>query len=790
MLTGCTIVARNYLAFARVLASSFREHHPGARFVTLVVDAPPGAVDDEPFEVWSLSDLSLDTDEVRTMAGIYSVMEFCTAVKPTLLGALVARNPDAPVVYLDPDIEVYGPLTDVAEPAMDEAMVLTPHVLEPMPRDGRRPNEADILGAGVYNLGFIAVSTGAVASGFLAFWADRLRRDAVADHERMLFTDQRWVDFVAMYPHHTCRDITCNVAYWNVWARPVGRDAAGAWTVAGRPLRFFHFSGFDPFRPHVLSAHQGSEPRIRLPEHRELAELCARYGRRLVDAGHEHTRTTPYAWGATDAGLQITTAMRRAYRSAVVEAEAAGATPPPGPFDDDGGERFADWLTEPVTEGAVSNLLRGRWESEPGLRVNFPEPLGVHADAYAAFAREHRGGGIAPDPLYDRALAEPTAVPHRPVFADRVPVAARGVNLYGYFTSGLSVGRMARNVSRALTAAGVSIDRVSDPAGLGAEEPSTVDASTGSWIHDVNLLCVNADRTAQAVDRLGWFALEGRPTAAHWAWETSELAPEDAEALTLVDEVWAQSTYVAEAIRRAGGTARVVTAPVPVPRWSTRRSRQDLGLPEGFVALCAFDWFSVAERKNPLGVLDAYTRAFGPDEGASLVFKTVNGEHAWADLDALQMAIGDRRDVHVIDGFVSSTDMTAFLQSVDCLVSLHRSEGFGMLLAEAMGAALPCVATAYSGNLDFMDDDIACLVPATTVAVPEDVPVYGGHGEWAEPDVDAAADHLRRLRDDPRTARRIGERARQAMLATRNPIVAGRSYERAADELRVRGVQR
>ena len=237
MLLGCTIVARNYLAFAHQLAASFARHHPAARFVVLVVDDEPGSDVDQFPEMWGLSRLNEDPRELATMAGMYSVMEFATAVKPWLLETLLAEH-DGPVVYLDPDCEVHAPLDDVVAPALREGMVLTPHLLGPMPRDGKRPNEADILGAGVYNLGFLAVGPAARSSGFLEFWRERLRRDAVVDPERMLFTDQRWVDFAPQFPHVICRDPGCNVAYWNVWGRRLERapDARGARRRGAAPL--------------------------------------------------------------------------------------------------------------------------------------------------------------------------------------------------------------------------------------------------------------------------------------------------------------------------------------------------------------------------------------------------------------------------------------------------------------------------------------------------------------------------------------------------------------------------
>ena len=112
------------------------------------------------------------------------------------------------------------------------------------------------MATGMYNLGFMGTGVGSIDSGFLEFWKTRLERDAVVDFANMLFTDQRWVDFIDCFPHHVIRDPGCNVAYWNIGQRPLTRQG-DVISADGRPLVFFHFSGLDPTRPHLLSVNQG-----------------------------------------------------------------------------------------------------------------------------------------------------------------------------------------------------------------------------------------------------------------------------------------------------------------------------------------------------------------------------------------------------------------------------------------------------------------------------------------------------------------------------------------------------
>ena len=172
-----------------------------------------------------------------------------------------------------------------------------------------------------------------------------------------------------------------------------------------------------------------------------------------------------------------------------------------------------------------------------------------------------------------------------------------------------------------------------------------------------------------------------------------------------------------------------------------------------------------AERKNPHAVVDAFRHAFSPGEGPTLVLKSINGrERKPRQLEQLQAAVADRPDILVVDGYVSVAERDSFVAACDCFVSLHRSEGFGLTMAEAMSHGKPVIATGYSGNLEFMDDSTAYLVPYKLVPVPDDWWAYAPGALWAEPDVQAAAAAMREVFAGPERARAVGQRARSAIL--------------------------
>ena len=221
----CTIIAKNYLAHARVLARSFARHHPDGRFWTLIIDDFDGYVDpaDEPFEV--LTPAEIGCEPFIHMAMRYSVLELSTAVKPWLLRHLMGES-GRPVTYLDPDIKIYGSLKPLDDLAAAHGVVLIPHNNEPIPPDDRMPSQVDIMIAGIYNLGYVSLAPGREVEDLLDWWADRLERDCRVDPKWGYFVDQRWFDLAPGFLSDVAivRDPEFNVAYWNLCSRRLGWD--------------------------------------------------------------------------------------------------------------------------------------------------------------------------------------------------------------------------------------------------------------------------------------------------------------------------------------------------------------------------------------------------------------------------------------------------------------------------------------------------------------------------------------------------------------------------------------
>jgi glycosyltransferase involved in cell wall biosynthesis len=255
----------------------------------------------------------------------------------------------------------------------------------------------------------------------------------------------------------------------------------------------------------------------------------------------------------------------------------------------------------------------------------------------------------------------------------------------------------------------------------------------------------------------------------YWFWELEHIPEGMRSAIRLVDEIWAGSHFVADAFS-AVSSVPVRHVPIPIPEpLASQRDRDEfppLSRESGrFTFLTAFDHLSVTERKNPLGSIEAFRRAFTPDEGPRLVVKTMNGRARWVQHQRVLAAARDRPDIAVWDSHLFREDQMALVRHADCLVSLHRSEGLGLHLAEAMWLGTPTIATRYSGNVDFMDDSCALLVGFHKVRVAGGQGVYPPSARWADPDLDEAAAAMRALAGDAALYDRLAAAGRARMAA-------------------------
>jgi len=247
-----------------------------------------------------------------------------------------------------------------------------------------------------------------------------------------------------------------------------------------------------------------------------------------------------------------------------------------------------------------------------------------------------------------------------------------------------------------------------------------------------------------------------------WAWELDEVPRNWIPGFKLIDEIWVPSKFVASAISRSSDVPlRVIHHPVRRPVASSR-VRSDFGIAESaFVALTMFDMRSSAERKNPIGAIRAFRMAFGDRSDAILIVKIGNPREAPSVMSRIESEISGSSNIKLMFDKLSQEDHASLMKCSDVIISLHRSEGFGLVMAEAMLLGKPVIATAYSANMDFMDSRSAVLINYNLIAVNDPQGIYlGGNIFWADPDIGEAAQWLHRLASDPSLCRSIGEQAR------------------------------
>jgi len=358
------------------------------------------------------------------------------------------------------------------------------------------------------------------------------------------------------------------------------------------------------------------------------------------------------------------------------------------------------------------------------------------------------------------ALAKPLRIPGRP---------KPGVNLVGFLEAESGLGEVARRLAAVFETTDIPLAPISYRGTLGRQRHPLELSLADDAPYDTNVICLSADDLTTFAGEVGSDFFAKRYSIGVWFWETNVFSSPERSATMFLDELWVASEYISQAVV---GEVDVPVHVVPVPAEPLAgpfRTRAELELPERFTFLFVFDFWS-GERKNPTAVVDAFTRAFAPGEGPILVLKSINGRD-WKphQLDRLLALAGGREDILLRDGYVSAEERDSYVAACDCYVSLHRSEGLGLTMAEAMACGKPVVATGYSGNLEFMSEENSYLVPYRLVNVPDTWWAHAPGARWAEPDVDAAARCLRTVWERQDEARAIGLRAQREIVERFKP---------------------
>ena len=326
------------------------------------------------------------------------------------------------------------------------------------------------------------------------------------------------------------------------------------------------------------------------------------------------------------------------------------------------------------------------------------------------------------------------------------------IRLAGFLNAGLGLGETGRRIARSLQSAGVPVlthtwEKLDVPA-VPFESTARGPAGTGSG-SGISLLSLNGDQISSFLHHAGPSFTDRKYVISIWFWELEDLAPGMEEGFKYVDEVWAASPFIRDALVKHSGNVPVHLFPHPVepPAGDEAAARARFPFDNRFVFLLAFDYQSCAKRKNPNGVCKAFVRAFPTAslKGPLCVIKSINAALHPVDHALLKRRWASRPDIVFLDDFLSTADRDLLCWRANACVSLHRSEGLGVTLLEGMSIGKSCIATDYSGNTSFMTPENSWLIPCTRVPVGRGSLHYEATQSWADPDLDAAAAAFREV---------------------------------------------
>ncbi|MCX7360109.1 MAG: glycosyltransferase [Alphaproteobacteria bacterium] len=831
-----TICAKNYLPIARTCLLTSAAMHPDTEHYLVLCDEVDQDYDpsSEPFAVIAVRDVAIPCFE--DMALRYDVMEFNTAVKPFCFQHFFAAGADE-VVYLDPDLYFLSPLEEVRSAFRNGAeAVATPHITSPID-DDKNPGDVDMLRAGTYNLGFLALRRRPDAERFAGWWAERLRTGAVSDIQRGLFTDQKWCDLLPSFVGrtHILRHPGYNLAYWNLMHRPVAKHD-GRWTAAGRPISFVHFSGASFQDANVFSKHQD---RYDASSIGALRELYDQYRNEVRANGMGTGPSYRYSFDFDAKGNRIPGVLRALYRDEVA--------PAPAEIVDIGAliaranERAAD--VPLFHDVAITRVMHRIWKSRPDLQAAFdlnsengqrgfvdwcahsfareyalderfypaassqsgrePPPESTAPASLAMVSRSILANATSLRPLYrhlpanlrQRARVALTRAAYsnaRQATSKNGTQGNPGAALVGYARGELGMGEHVRMTAVSMEAEGVPMGIVNISENLLARQEDRRFDHLHSEQADfrANIFHVNADQLPVVTASLGDRFLSGKCNIAYPFWELGQFPDDWMPQLNAMDELWAPTRFIQEALAIA--QRPVVHMPVAVelaPGYEKWR-REDFDLPnDAFVFLFYFDLASFSSRKNPVGVLEAFKLGLTfvgarlPRE-VRLVVKVISADRFPSEFAHLQEMTRSVPGVVLMPDVFSADKIHGLVNCADAFVSLHRSEGFGRGPAEAMRLGKVAIATGYSGNMDYMNEANSFPVPFHLRPVGEGEYPYGAGQHWADPDIREAATIMARLMGEPSLSREVGARARAYMIEHHAKDVIGRRY---ADRLRAIG---
>jgi glycosyltransferase involved in cell wall biosynthesis len=429
--------------------------------------------------------------------------------------------------------------------------------------------------------------------------------------------------------------------------------------------------------------------------------------------------------------------------------------------------RFRRWIRRYLEYDAVRRIVRrsrklgsGSEHAEQAIRE-----FGGR-DRYRAKALKHhyREQILKVRRIYERHL-------RRPVKAETT-TRPFGVNVAGFAQSIYGIGESTRAFWHVVQESGLPCVLVNVRSTVHSNADATVVQFARDNPYRVNLMTFSFDYSRRFYRDMGRKFFAGRHNIGLWYWEQEQFPARWHSSFDYYDEIWVPTEFTRAAIAEFSPIpVRKITYPFRLHEAEAVRDRHRFGLREDdYVFLFNFDFYSTTHRKNPGAVIAAFRRAFGDADGAVLVLKSINAQHDPAGRAQLAREAAGA-NVIFLDAHLPTADVHSLFASADCYVSLHRSEGLGLGMAQAMYLGKPVIATAYSGNLEFMDSDSSLLVDYTMTELHEDAGAYERGSRWADPDVEHAATFMRWAYEHRAESEALGRRGAETVRRKLDPQI-------------------
>jgi glycosyltransferase involved in cell wall biosynthesis len=347
------------------------------------------------------------------------------------------------------------------------------------------------------------------------------------------------------------------------------------------------------------------------------------------------------------------------------------------------------------------------------------------------------------------------------------PKTPSGLNVAGFLSAESGIGQSARNLFTAAELTGMPVRAVE----LRHSPSRTADLALAwktrtKFLYDTTLIIAQPDSDLPFFRKIFRSGSHPKRVIGYWTWEFESVPSFWKTHASLYDQIWVPSNFVKDALQKS---LDLPVSILPPPLRSI--SHEVIPMEEGiFTFFFQFDYYSGFERKNPLGIIEAFSQAFSPGEPARLIIKCTNAPIDPANHARLLEAIGGKKNITLIDGYTDRATTDGMLASCDVFVSLHRSEGFGLSIVEAMSLGKPVIATGYSGNMDYMNENNSFPVGFTLTELAKDFGPYKRGGVWAEPDIHHASTAMRSAYHQRDDARKRGLQAQREVRAAFDPL--------------------